>query len=98
MLLTNSEREFLAAFIHEATTDPFQGPATQELHRRDIYYTDLPHLMAAYYYESGGNEEGFGGKYVPTTPVSPWKDRESAVRRDHEVEIQLGSASNQMAS
>ena len=33
MLLTDREREFLAAFIYEATTDPFKGPATEELHR-----------------------------------------------------------------
>jgi hypothetical protein len=49
MLLTDREREFLAAFIYEATTDPFKGPATEELLRRNIYYTDLSHLMAAYY-------------------------------------------------
>src|SRR6266576_2692742 len=52
MLLTDREREFLAAFIHEATTDPFKGPATEELHRRNIYYTHLSHLMTAYYREN----------------------------------------------
>jgi hypothetical protein len=52
MLLTNRERDFLAAFVREATTDPFKGPATEELHRRDIYYTDLRHLLAAYYQET----------------------------------------------
>jgi hypothetical protein len=31
MLLANCEREFVAAFIHGATTDPFKGPATEEL-------------------------------------------------------------------
>jgi hypothetical protein len=56
MFLTNSEREFLAAFIREATTDPFNGPATDELHRRDIYYTDLSHLLAAYYREDVGDQ------------------------------------------
>jgi hypothetical protein len=35
--------------ISDATTDPFKGPATAALHRRDIYYTDLSHLLAAYY-------------------------------------------------
>ena len=49
MLLTHREREFLAAFLYEATTDPFKGPATEELHRRNIYYTDLSYLMTAYY-------------------------------------------------
>src|SRR4051794_29910580 len=89
MLLTNQEREFLAAFTHEATADPFKGPATEELHRRDIYYTDLSHLLAAYSQESAANQEGVGGKHAATLPPCPWKDRETAVRRDHQVEVQL---------
>jgi hypothetical protein len=97
MLLTEREREFLAAFIHEATTDPFKGPATSELHRRDIYYTDLSHLMTAYSRERAG-DEGFGGTYNPTPPPCPWKDRDTALRRDHEVEVELGRAASQRAS
>ena len=89
MLLTNAEQEFLAAFIHEATTDPFKGPATEELHRRDIYYSDLGHLMAAYYRENLGAQEGFGGRHVPTPPACPWRDRDFAARRDREVEAEL---------
>ena len=76
MLLTDCEREFLAAFVHEVTTDPFKGPATDELHKRDIYYTDLSYLMAAYYRENVGDQEGFGGKHNPTPPPCPWTDRE----------------------
>jgi len=68
MLLTDREREFLAVFIHEAMTDPFKGPATEELHRRIIYYTDPSHLMTAYYRENAGDQEGFGGRYGPTPP------------------------------
>jgi hypothetical protein len=98
MLLTDHERQFLAAFIHEATTDPFKGPATEELHRRDIYYTDLSHLVAAYSREIAGDQEGFGGKHNPTPPPCPWKDRESAVRRDQEVDIELGRVASQGAS
>ncbi len=89
MLLTEHEREFLAAFIHEATTDPFKGPATEELHRRDIYYTDLSHLLTVYYRENAGAQEGFGGKHHPTPPPCPWQGCDAAVRRDHEVEIEL---------
>ena len=70
MLLTDREREFLAAFLHEATTDPFKGPATEELHRRNIYYTDLSHLMTAYYQENAGAEDGFGCKHDPILPLS----------------------------
>src|SRR5215471_13763187 len=97
MLLTDRERAFLAAFIHEATTDPFKGPATEELHRRNIYYTDLPHLLAAYYRDAD-DQEGFGGKHDPTPPPCPWQDRESAVRRDQELDIELGRVASQRAS
>jgi hypothetical protein len=95
MVLTDQEREFLAVFIHEATTDPFKGPATEELHRRDIYYTDLPHLLAAYSRERAGDEEGFGGKHVSRLSPCPWTDREAAVRRDHQVGVQLERATKQ---
>ena len=94
MPLTDREREFLAAFIYEATTDPFKGPATAELHRRDIYDTDLTHLMTAYYREECGTQEGFGGKHSPTPPACPWKDRDAALHRDHEVDIELQTAPN----
>src|SRR6266567_533814 len=98
MLVPDSERSFFAAFIHEATTDPFKGPATEELHRRNIYYTDLSHLMTAYYRENASDQEGFGGKYDPMPPACPWNDRDTAVRRDHEVEVELGRATNQRVS
>ncbi len=98
MLLTNREREFLTAFIHEATTDPFKGPATEELHKRDIYYTDLPHLLAAYYREAPADQEDLGGKSVSTPPPCPWTDREAAARRDHQVEVELERASKQPVS
>ncbi len=99
MLLTHRELEFLAAFIHEATTDPFKGPATEELHRRDIYYTDLGHLLTAYYRENPSDQEGFGGRYVSLPPACPWKDRENAARRNHEVGVELEQQScNQAVS
>ena len=89
MLLTDCEREFLAAFIYEATTDPFKGPATKELHRRDIYYTDLSHLLTAYYRENASHQQTFGGQHNPTPPLCPWKDRDTAVRRDQEVAAEV---------
>ncbi len=91
MPLTNHEREFLAAFIYEATTEPFKGPATDDLHRRNFYYTDLSHLMAAYYQEISKCQEGFGGKPNATPPPCPWVDREMAVRRDFQLEMTLES-------
>ncbi|HEX5271651.1 MAG TPA: hypothetical protein VFW33_14235 [Gemmataceae bacterium] len=98
MLLTEREREFLSAFISEATTDPFKGPATDELHRRDIYYTDLPHLLTAYYREKVAGQEGFGGRHTLTPPPCPWPDRDAAVQRDREVESELGRAAHQPVS
>src|SRR5438093_1269941 len=98
MLLTDGERVFLAAFLHEATTDPFKGPATQELHRRDIYYADLSHLLTAYYREHRGEQEGFGGKHAPAPPACPWEDRDTAVRCDHEIEAELDRAPGQTVS
>jgi hypothetical protein len=95
MLLTNTEREFLAAFVHEATTDPFNGPATEELHRRDIYYTDLRHLLAAYYRESPHNQEGLGGQTILPLPPCPWADRARASHRDQEVQMELARADEQ---
>jgi len=92
MLLTAHERDFLAAFIYEATTDPFKGPATQDLHRRNICYTDLPHLVTAYYRENAGGQEGFGGKYNPTPAPCPWPDRDAAVRRNREIGEAIGLA------
>jgi hypothetical protein len=92
MPLTDREREFLSAFISEATTDPFSGPATQELHRRNIYYTDLPHLLTAYYRDGPPGQEGFGGKHTSTPPPCPWGDLETAARRDREVKAELDEA------
>ena len=98
MLLTDCKREFLAAFIYEATTDPFKGPATEELHRRNIYYTDLSHVIAAYYRENPLDQEGFGGKHHSAPPPCPWLDRETAARRDREVEAELEGTTNQAVS
>jgi hypothetical protein len=89
MLLTDPERAFLAVFIREATTDPFQGAATRELHRRDIYYTDLPHLLAAYYRESPPLLGDSGGHPHLTPPPCPWPDRVAVLRRDREVGREL---------
>src|SRR5437764_14797713 len=94
-MLTPGEREFLTAFIHEATTDPFRGPATEELHRRDIFYSDLSHLLSAYYRENPRAQEGFGGKHNSAPPPCPWMDGDTAVRRDHEVEVELETTGNQ---
>jgi hypothetical protein len=85
MTLTPAEIEFLAAFVYEATTDPFKGPATETLHRRETYYTDIPSLLTAYYREHPPNQQGFGGQHNPKPPPCPWQSREEALRRDREL-------------
>src|SRR5438093_9978139 len=97
-MLIPGEREFFAVFINEATTDPFKGPATEELHRRDIYYTDLHHLLAAYYRESPGDQAGSGSNKVATLPLCPWADRETAARRDQQFGMALEPATKQPVS
>ena len=89
MTLTDHERDFLAAFIHEATTDPFRGPATDDLHRHGIYYSDIPNLLAAYYGENNPDQEDLGGRRNLSPPPCPWSDREAAVLRDHELRAEL---------
>jgi hypothetical protein len=89
MFLRDHERDFLAAFIHEATTDPFKGPATEVLHSRGIYYADITHLMTAYYRENEPGQEGLGGKPRSIPLLCPWPNRESAVLRDKEMEKEL---------
>jgi hypothetical protein len=98
MLLTDHEREFLGAFIHEATTDPFKGPATEELHHRDIYYTDLQHLLAAYYRDNPRDQQGLGGKRLSTVPPCPWSDRETATRRNQQIGMALERTNKQAVS
>ena len=98
MILTDHEREFLAAFVYEATTDPFKGPASDDLHRRDIYYTDLSHLLSAYYREESRPQQGFAGIHNPTPPPCPWADRETALRRDREAEAELARTADQPAA
>jgi len=89
MSLIAHEREFLAAFIYEATTDPFKGPATADLHRHGIYYQDIPNLLAAYYHEKDSDQEGLGGKRNPAPPPCPWSNKEAAIRRDRELEAEF---------
>ena len=98
MLLTNNERAFLAVFIHEATTDPFKGPVTDELHRRDIYYTDLSDLMEAYYVETSADQEPAAGEQNLQTPFCPWSDRDAVVRRNQEVRLDLETTDKQTTS
>ena len=47
-LLNPEEIRFLEVFLHEATTVPFTGPATNALHKSGLEYCDISHIAWAY--------------------------------------------------
>ena len=81
MPLTMEERDFLDAYLHEATHEPFGGPATDELRRRGIFYADLHGLLTAYHRELVSQGTMPVGKHNPCPPTSPWATREQAEHR-----------------
>jgi hypothetical protein len=97
MLLTDAERDFLAAYIYEATTEPFKGPATEDLHGRGIYYDDLSYLMTAFHRERSPSQENFGGRPSKSPPPSPWLDRAAALRRNREIQALLNQSAERVA-
>jgi hypothetical protein len=92
MPLTEHEDAFLAAFIYEATNEPFTGPATRGLHARGVSYTDLYSLMTAYSRLHPGTPECPFGSHDPNPPPCPWPDRETALRREAEIREELSEA------
>jgi hypothetical protein len=82
MPLSKEERDFLDAFVYEATHEPFGGPATTDLRRREIYYADLHGLLTSYHRELVNERTMPFGKYNPSPPPSPWANREELDRRN----------------
>src|SRR5438876_442758 len=78
MPLSNEEREFLDAYVFEATHDPFGGPATEDLNRRGVHYGDLHWLLTAYDRELCAQRILPFGQENPNPPPSPWVDLEHA--------------------
>jgi hypothetical protein len=92
MPLTLKEREFLDAYVYEITQGPpFGGPATADLKRKGIYYTDLSWLLTAYQRELSAKGVPSVGTHNPDPPASPWqgleevKGRNQVLRRELEV-------------
>ena len=81
MPLSKEERDFLDAFMYEVTHEPFGGPATTDLRRRQIYYADLHGLLTAYHRELVNERIMPFGKHNPTPPPSPWANRDEVERR-----------------
>lgn len=98
MPLAKAEREFLDAYVYEVTHEPFGGPATTDLHRRGIHYSDLHWLLTAYDRALCAERLLPQGQPNPIPPPSPWANLEHAKRRDQELreelERQLGTRGN----
>lgn len=90
MPLTKEERAFLDAFVYEATHEPFGGPATDDLRRREIYYADLHGLLTSYHRELVSERTMPFGKCNPDPPPSPWANREQAERRNRALTEECG--------
>ena len=84
-LLTPEEKRFLDVFLHEATTAPFTGPATKTLHSIGVEYDDISYI--AWAYEQEVPRTGFAwGHAAEIAPPLPWSIRESALRRNREIQ------------
>jgi hypothetical protein len=84
-LLTAEEKPFLDVFLHEATTAPFTGPATEALHGIGVEYGDISHLVWAY--EQDVPRTGLAwGHAAHVAPPLPWPNREAALRRNKEIQ------------
>jgi len=84
-LLTPEENRFLDVFLHEATTAPFTGPATKALHKTGVEYGDISYIAWAYEQDVPGT--GFAvGHAADMVPPLPWPNRQSALRRNQEIQ------------
>jgi len=84
-ILSPAEKAFLDVFLHEATTSPFTGPATQALHAIGVEYGDISYI--AWAYERDVPRTGFEwGHSAETAPPLPWTTREAALQRNREIQ------------
>jgi hypothetical protein len=84
-LLTPEENQFLDVFLHEATTAPFAGPATNALHKIGIEYGDISYIAWAYEQEVPRTVFAVG-HVADVAPPLPWPNRQSALLRDEEIQ------------
>ncbi len=94
MPLTKAEREFLDAYVYEATHEPFGGPASRDLRQRGISYNDLNWLLTAYHRESCAEGISPFGRENPNPPPSPWADLQSVRCRSEAVGAEYEKANN----
>jgi len=84
-ILTPQEKSFLDVFLHEATTSPFTGPATQSLHKIGVEYRDISYMAWAYNREVPRTSFEWGHS-ADVAPPLPWTTRESVLRRNQEIQ------------
>jgi hypothetical protein len=84
-LLTPEEKRFLDVFLHEATTAPFTGPATKILHQNGLEYGDISYIAWAYEQDVPRTRFAVGHPAIAAPPL-PWENRESALRRNQELQ------------
>ncbi len=84
-ILTLEEKLFLDVFLHEATTSPFTGPATQALHTIGVEYGDISYLAWAYEQEVPRTSFDLGHS-AEVAPPLPWSTRDSVLRRTQEIQ------------
>src|SRR2546423_6168727 len=89
MPLSEAERAFLTCYVHEATHEPCGGPATNEVRRRGIHYTDLHWLLTAYDRELCAERILPFGREVPNPPPSPWANLEQAQLRNQALRREM---------
>lgn len=95
MPLTRQEREFLDAFVYEATHGPpFGGAASRDLNRRGIWYSDLSWILTAYQREVCAEGKIPSGVLVPSPPPCPWRTIEEVKSRNHVLEEELSSTAS----
>lgn len=81
-----SPQEFLDVFLHEATTSPFfNGPASKALYAIGVEYRDIAYLAWAYHREVPRTSFEWGHS-ADVAPPLPWPSRESALRRNQEIQ------------
>jgi hypothetical protein len=84
-ILTAQEKTFLDVFLHEATTAPFTGPATDALHKIGVEYGDISYLAWAYEQEVPRTSFEWGHP-ADLAPPLPWANRESVLQRAREIQ------------
>jgi hypothetical protein len=84
-ILTPAEKTFLDVFLHEATTEPFNGPATQALHSIGVEYNDITYLAWAYDQEVPRTSIEWG-RVSDASPPLAWPTRQDVLFRNAVVQ------------